>query len=188
MTQQRSSAARTAGGVAREVTIGDITYLLSQPDKVRRAMDEEMFLLSKRLDILPAIAARCADMPAQEAAAWRHEAIESMMCGIAFVREWQAYYDSLWQWAFRFWNALDISSRPKEITKLGPTKAILDGVRWAYEILDGATKVEMDSIVTAIRTVSQENPLGEPSSSPDDPASRATDIPTTAAGQTSTAS
>ena len=185
---QRSSPARTAGGVARPVTIGDTTYLLSQPDKVRRAMDEEMFLISKRLDILPVIAARCADMPAAEAAAWRKEAIESMMCGMAFAREWQAYYDSLWQWAFRFWNALDASSRPEEITKRSRTQALLDGVRWAYEVLDASTKTEMDSVVAAIRTVSQEAPLGEPSSSPDDPASRATDTPTTAAGQPSTTS
>ncbi len=158
---ERSSPSRTAGVVMKEVTLGDKTYLLSQPDRVRKTADEESVIIARRLDMFPALARACAVIPEQERAAWRRDYIDAMICGIASVKEWNAYYGSLWRDAFRFWNALD----PKE----KGDKTLLDGVSWAYEILtdDRRTKDEMDALWLAVRVVSQEDLVGESSGSAD---------------------
>lgn len=151
---QESSPSRTAGIAMREVTLAGVKYLLSQPDKVRKAADEEAVVISRRLDLLPALAKSCLGMTLEQQNAWRKGYIERMTCGIASRDEWAAYFDSNWRMAFRFWNALD----PKH-----KTMDLLDGVRWAYEVLMSydVTKEEWQSLELALRAVSQSEQLGE---------------------------
>jgi hypothetical protein len=153
----RSSPSRTAGICIRKATLGGVEYVLSVPDKVRRAADEEAVVISRRLDMLPALAKACADIPAEERQAWRQDYIRTMIVGIASPEEWTTYYRSPWNTAFRFWNALD----PKE----KGDRSLLDGVGWCYELLnaDDVTDQERDSLWLAIRMVSQEGALGESS-------------------------
>lgn len=157
---ERSSAARTAGVVMREVTLGDQTYLLSKPFRVRKAADEEAVILARRMDLFPAIAKACLAIPEGERAAWRRDYIEAMICGFASPREWITYARSLWELAFRFWHVLD--------DKHHDGRNLLDGVAWAHEIVSdpGRTQAEMDSLEIAIQFVSQDAPLGESSGSP----------------------
>lgn len=176
-----SSASRTAGVVLREATLAGQVYLLSQPDKVRKAADEEAVVISRRLDMLPALAQSCAAIPELERAAWRSAYIDKMMCGIASPQEWSAYTSSLWHLAFRFWNALD--PKHKE------NRTLLDGVRWSYELLnnDDVTMLEIDALWLAIRCVSQEDAVKNSSSGSNAPASTpSTDSRSTVAGQPST--
>ena len=144
---EKSSPSRTAGVVIREVTLGGTKFVLSQPDKVRRAADEEAVIISRR------------QMPAGLDPVDKAAAINSMMCGIATPEEWRAYWRSLWELAFRFWNALDPEDRKKHAGTDGKTPAgLLQGVRWAYDVVsqDGITREEIDDLWMAIKMVSQE--------------------------------
>lgn len=157
---ERSSPSRTAGFCIRKITLAGVEYTLSQPDKVRKAADEESVVIARRMDILPAIARSCASLPDMERDAWRRDYISTMVCGIASPEEWRSYYNSLWQLAFRFWNALDAKDRAG--------KSLLDGVAWAYEVINSedVSREDIDSLWLAIRMVSQEAPLGESSGCP----------------------
>jgi len=167
--------------VIRKVKLGGVEYTLSQPDKVRKAADEEAVVISRRLDMLPALARACEGLPEESRAAWRRDYINTMVCGIASPEEWTVYYRSLWQLAFRFWCALDPADRGN--------RSLLDGVSWAYEIVggEGVTKEDMDSLWLAIRVVSQEDALGESFGS-GGAATPPTDSQTTEGGQQSTVS
>ena len=164
---ERSSPSRTAGTVLREVKMGSETFLLSQPDRVRRAADEEAVVIARRLDMLPALAKACVGIPEEERVAWRRDYINTMVCGIASPEEWTTYYRSLWQLAFRFWNALD----PKhKLTDDGKRrKTLLEGVTWAYEVVnsDDVSKEDIDSLWLGIRVVSQEDSVKNFSGSPE---------------------
>lgn len=188
---EKSSPSRTAGFVVRKVTVGEVEYTLSQPDKVRKAADEEALIISRRLDMLAALAKACAELPVKQQAAWRDAYISAMMCGIASELEWHAYWDSLWNLAFRFWNALD----PKDRLRFGGTDGrttgdMLIGVSWAYEIVSSTerTKEEIDSLWLAIRCVSQEDALKNSSGSEAPEAKPPMDTPSTEAGLPSTPS
>ena len=196
MSNERSSPSRTAGVVMRKVTLAGTEYTLSQPDRVRKAADEEAVVISRRLDMLPALARSCASLPEEERAAWRKDYIATMTCGIASPEEWAVYYRSLWQPAFRFWNALDPvhkmmpgdpgdrTSRPPRPPVAPRPMTLLEGVEWSYELLnsDDVSKEEIDSMWLAIRVVSQEEQLGNSFGSEEKAAILPTDIPTTAAG------
>ena len=179
---ERSSPSRTAGVVIRKVRLGGgAEYTLSQPDKVRKAADEEAVVIARRIDMLPALAKACQALPEESRAAWRRDYINMMVCGIATPEEWSAYYRSFWQLAFRFFNALD----PEDKNKKGVS--LLDGVAWAYEMVSGedVTKEEIDSLWLAIRMVSQEDAVKNSSGSEEADTPPMAD-PSSADGQSST--
>lgn len=184
---ERSSPSRTAGTAMREVTLGGKKYLLSQCDKVRRAAEEEAVIISRRLDMLPAVTRACAGLPDEERAGWRAAYIERMMCGIASMDEWESYERSLWKVAYRFWNALDPHYKLDENDK---PKTLLVGVEWAYQVLQTSetTRDEWDALMIAVRIVSQEelvkNSSGSEGTSPTPP----TEPHSTEDGQPSTSS
>jgi len=153
---ERSSPSRTAGAVNREVSLAGETYLLSQADKVRKAADEESVVIARRLDMLPAIAKACEEIPKESRAEWRRDYLNSMICGIASPEEWANYYRSLWEFAFRFWNALDLKHK---LNPQGAQMSLLEGVLWAYELLSSSdvTKADIDALMIAVRMVSQED-------------------------------
>jgi len=158
-----SSPSRTAGVVIRKVTVGGQEFTLSQPDRVRKAADEEAVVLSRRLDMLPSVVRACTALPTDEQRAWRRDYINAMMCGIATPEEWSAYYRSMWELAFRFWNAMDPADRGG--------RSLVDGVTWCYEMVssEGVTKDEMESLWVGIRMVSQEEALKNSSGSTEPP-------------------
>jgi hypothetical protein len=176
---ERSSPSRTMGVVAREVTLAGNRYLLNQPDRVRKAADEEAVVLSRRLDLLPALSRACATLPVSERDAWRREYVAAMVSGIATAEEWAVYFRSTWQLAFRFWSALDPKQRGD--------RSLTDGVAWAYEIVNDSnvTRDEIDALWLAIRIVSQEDLLGESSGSAAEASTPLTANQTTEAGQPS---
>ena len=183
-----SSASRTAGVVAQEVTLGGVKYLLSQPDKVRKAADEESVVLARRLDMLPAIARACEALPPESQEAWRNAYISHLVCGFASRDEWNAYYSSLWYEAFRFWNALDPEHRvDRSHPKRPRTRTLVEGVTWAYEIIadEAVTPDERLAFRVAARIVSQsdlvKNSSGSEATSPPP-----MDTPSTEAGPVST--
>lgn len=179
---ERSSPSRTAGVVLRNVTLNGETYLLSNPDRVRKAAEEEAVVISRRLDMLPAIARACAGLPADQQQGWRKDYLNAMMIGIASPDEWGAYYRSLWRLAFRFWSALD------DKHKAG--RNLLEGVAWCYELVnaDGVLNTELDSLEMAIRITSQEEAGKNLPGSPAGANIPATATPSMEAGQPSTTS
>ena len=178
---ERSSAARTMGTVTRQVTLGDQTYLLSKPFRVRKAADEEAVIIARRLDLFPALVRACAALPAAEQAAWRRDYLNTMLCGFATPHEWTAYARSLWEMAFRFWHVLD----PKHKRGAdGQEMSLLDGVAWAFEVINDQSRTteELDTLQMEISLVGQEVPLGESSGSAE-AATPLTEGPVTVAGQ-----
>lgn len=161
---ERSSPSRTAGVVVREATIAGEKYLLTQPDTVGKAAEEESVIIAKRLDMYEAVMQSVAAMPEklQERAMTIY--IDKLVCGIASVSEWDAYYKSWWKLAFDFWSALH--PRHKR-DGMGNERTPLEGVKWAYEKLtewsNKATKEEFDKLKLDIRIVSQRDLLGESS-------------------------
>ena len=154
---QRSSASRTSGVCIRKATLAGTEYTLSRPDKVRKAADEEAVVISRRLDILPALARACEEIPETSRREWRRDYISVMVTGIASPEEWANYFRSPWQMAFRFWNALDEKDRGN--------RSLLDGVEWAYDTITAqdVTEDEYESLKLAIRMVSQQDSLGNSS-------------------------
>jgi len=145
--------------VVRKVSLAGVQYTLSQPDKVRKSADEEAFIISRRMDMIPAIARSCANVSPTERAEWRNAAIEKLMTGIASPEEWKSYYFSMWELAFRFWNALDPTDRVQHAGVSGTTSAeMITGVEWAYEVIkhDDVTAEDRDVLQRAIQCVSQE--------------------------------
>ena len=178
----RSSPARTAGKVSREVTLGGVKYVLSEPDKVRRAADEEMLVVARRLDMLGPLMQSCELLPEKSRGEARQQYIQAMICGIASPEEWRAYYRSPWQTAFKLWNALAPAHKKD--------KTFLEGVAWAYEVINDSatTQDEMDSLSLAIRIVSQEDALKNSSGSQETADTPAMDTLSTEAGPASTPS
>lgn len=175
---ERSSPSRTAGIVIRKVTLAGVEYVLSQPDRVRKAADEEAVVISRR------------QLPQGLLPEDRASAINALVSGIASSEEWNIYYRSLWQLAFRFWNALDPDDRKKALGRPilpNDRKALLEGVTWAYELVgsDGVTKEEIESLWLAIRMVSQEVQVGESSGSAGPASIPLTATPNMEAGQQS---
>ncbi len=172
---ERSSPSRTAGVVIRKVTLAGVEYTLSVPTKVRKAADEEAVVIARRLDMLPAIARSCASLPEAERIAWRQSYITSMLIGIASKQEWAAYYDSLWNLAFLFWNALDPSQKGN--------RTLMEGVAWAYELVndENVTNEEVGSLWIAIKMVGQEETLKNSSGSAEE-ATPPMDSPNTTVG------
>jgi hypothetical protein len=176
---ERSSAARTAGAVVREVTLSGTTYTLSTPDTVRKAADEEAVIVGRRLDTLQALVQACDALPAERRGVWVDNYVKSMIVGMASPQEWEAYFNSLWRDAFRLWHALD----PKH--KEG--KTLLEGVRWAYEAIcaPDVSGAELTELRLAIRIVSQEEVVKNSSGS-EGAATPPTEDQSTEAGQPST--
>jgi hypothetical protein len=198
---ERSSASRTAGVVVRTVTMGSEEYLLSNPDRVRKAADEEAVVIARRLDMLAALARACEALPEASRAQWRQDYIQKMLCGIASPEEWSAYYRSIWRLAFRFWNALDekhkiLPGDPGDQWARPPRPAIpprrmtlLEGVSWAYELVnrEDVGRAQVDSLELALEAVSQADATKNSSSgSTDQAATQATDTQSTEGGQPST--
>lgn len=175
----RSSPSRTAGVVVRKVWLGGDEFTLSQPDKVRKAADEEAVVISRR------------QLPKSLTGDDRKEAINAMMCGIATPEEFEAYRRSAWRLAFRFWNALDPTDRMKYAGVSGKTPAeLIAGVEWAYEVLssDERTVEEFDNLWRAILMTSQEELVGNSSGPHSEAGTQQMDRPTTEAGLPSTTS
>lgn len=158
MVSEKSSPSRVAGTVIREVSLGGETYTLSQPDRVRKAADEEALIIARRVtSALSAVGQAMAEMPAQERAEWRSSFTQALIVGIASPEEWSNYYRSRWFDAFRFWSALD----PKHKTEPDNDKRernVLDGTRWVYELMHRkeVTSDELELAAIAVKAVSQE--------------------------------
>lgn len=156
---ERSSPSRTAGVCIRKVTLGGVSYTLSQPDKVRKAMDEEAVVIARR------------QLPRGLSPEERSAAMAALVCGIAYPEEWSAYWRSLWNPAFRFWNALDPADRDKALgRRVLPDDriALLEGVEWAYDVLSGedVTPEEREAFYPALSMVSQDELVKNSSGSP----------------------
>ena len=176
---EQSSPSRTAGLCVRTVTLAGESYVLSQPQKVRKAADEEMVVCSRR-QIPPGISDT--DRPS---------AIAAVVAGIASPEEWRSYLNSAWQLAFCFWTALDPAERKRCAGVAGKTPAeTVKGVYWAYETVMNAdvTQDEVQLAWAAIRCVGQEDALGESSGSTGAAATPLTANPSTEAGLPSTPS
>jgi hypothetical protein len=168
------------GRVLCPVVLGWQEFTLSEPDKVRRAQDEEAVVIARRLDVLQQLIRDCDRLPEETRGAMRQQYIASMISGIASPEEWANYYRSLWHTAFGFWNAL----APEH--KVG--KNLLGGVAWAYELINGqgVTKADLDALELAIRVVSQEDALKNSSGQSGQAATQPTDIRSTEVGPQST--
>ncbi len=162
MAEQQSSPSRVAGLVAREVSVGGVTYLLSEPNKIRTSGDEEKLVIGRRLAAaLPAAAKACADLPPDQQRAWREQFAESFISGIASRTEWKNYYDSLWWNAFRFWCALDVKHKLDPADRFGKRELdLLSGCVMAHQILSTATEDEMDAVMASVLGVSQSEEVG----------------------------
>jgi hypothetical protein len=173
---ERSSPSRVSGSLIRSVTIGGEIYMLSNPDRVRKAADEEAVIISRR------------QVPECLSQDERTLAMNALVCGIASLEEWVNYRRSLWNISFRFWNALDVKDKANAIgcrpSELSGRRSLLDGVAWAYELFNSEdrTEEEFDNVWAAIRMVSQEDAIKNSSGSPHPAGTHKTDIPTSAAG------
>lgn len=141
-----ASEARVAGAITRDVTLNGVAYTLSQPDRVKKAADEERLLISLR------------QLPAGLTGQDRKDAIAAMTIGMASTEEWQAFYGSIWSDAAAFWRALDPKHRLDPDDPRGKReRSFVEGAKWCYELLkaEGVTYEERGELSREIDLVSQ---------------------------------
>lgn len=153
MTQQ-SSAARVAGKTYRTFEHEGAKYLLSQPLRMGSYSDEESLVLYKRIDPGEFGLRMASRLPASyHAAIWEGCAAASMR-GIPSEEEWAAYNASSWKTAFMFWQTLDAKHKVDKETK--QPIDMIDGVRWAMNVVTSLPRDKLQELCILIALVSQD--------------------------------
>lgn len=151
-----SSASHVSGKVYKDFTILGKTYRLSQPQRVATFAEREAFILSRRLD--PAVFA--VQVLSQLPAAIRSDVAKGMTLAAAEVprwasqKEWAAFEGSRWDFAFRFFRALD-PRHYDEIPDVETAADVLDG--WLKD--DAVSPVKWQELLVLIGIVSQDDDL-----------------------------
>lgn len=176
MTQE-SSPSRVAGVVYRTFIYKDKKLLLSRSLRIKSFIEEEAFVLAKRLDPKMFGLRVYQDLPSSERVNLWEGCARAAMSGIPNAAEWLAYNNSTWKSAYVFWHCLDDKHKTDKETK--EPIDLLEGVAWAAEFLVSLPPEKQQELFVLIDIVSQDSAIKNSSgrTAPASPANLQTGTP-----------